>query len=306
MIYDVLIFNNELDLLRLRLTYLQSKVDYFVVCESAQTFSNKTKPLYFAENRDLFGSFRDQIVYVEIPRVDFNNPWEVEFYQRAYFTKANIGIKDNDLVILSDVDEIPNIERVLAYWNESNAPALLETNMFYYGINLKMDQYCNRGGRPIIGQFAFFRNNDVGSRIKFRTKKLLPVLGTAQDPFAWHFSFMFGEKYGKYVEKIKSYSHVEYNTKRITDVGNIRRRIRLGVDILERPWVWGEYVDIEDEFPDSFKVALKSVGLYEYRLPRPSFSDYCSFAYLFILLKRLFYFLSLKWRSLKYNLGISR
>jgi hypothetical protein len=60
-IYDCFLFNNELELLRLRLSELYSCVDYFVICECAVTFSGVKKPLYYLENKILFESFQDKI-----------------------------------------------------------------------------------------------------------------------------------------------------------------------------------------------------------------------------------------------------
>ena len=51
-IYDCFLFFNELDLLEIRLNVLNDYVDYFVLVEATQTFTNKDKPLYYKENKE--------------------------------------------------------------------------------------------------------------------------------------------------------------------------------------------------------------------------------------------------------------
>ena len=56
MIYDTFMFFNELELLELRLNELNGVVDKFVLVEATRTFTNKPKPLYYAENKQRFYS----------------------------------------------------------------------------------------------------------------------------------------------------------------------------------------------------------------------------------------------------------
>lgn len=64
MIYDCFTFFNELELLELRLHELADVVDKFVLVEATKTHSNKSKPLYYWENRSRFGEFHDKIIHI--------------------------------------------------------------------------------------------------------------------------------------------------------------------------------------------------------------------------------------------------
>lgn len=116
-IYDCFLFNNEIDLLRLRLLTLYDYVDYFVVCESATSFSGKPKPLFYSKYEDLFhessGKIRHYII-PEPPRAAYvSNPANPsattsEFWQRNQIIDAIRSARNSDLIMVSDVDEIPN------------------------------------------------------------------------------------------------------------------------------------------------------------------------------------------------------
>ena len=66
MIYDCFTFFNELDLLEIRLNYLNEIVDKFVLVEMAKTHSNKDKPFYFEENKKRYEKFLDKIIHIKV------------------------------------------------------------------------------------------------------------------------------------------------------------------------------------------------------------------------------------------------
>lgn len=61
---DAFIFYNELDLLHFRFRELDSLVSYFILVESAFTFTGKTKPLFFNENKNDFLPYASKIIHV--------------------------------------------------------------------------------------------------------------------------------------------------------------------------------------------------------------------------------------------------
>ena len=116
MIYDCFIFYNELDILKVRLHELSKVVDKFVIIESTKTFQGKDKSLIFADNRHLFAEFEAQIVYrvCNMPESmeglvtarSNTAAWAREHYQRNFIGTALINAQPDDLIIISDVDEI--------------------------------------------------------------------------------------------------------------------------------------------------------------------------------------------------------
>ncbi|KAF9926704.1 hypothetical protein BGZ67_007981, partial [Mortierella alpina] len=72
-VFDVILLNDELDILEIRLNELHSVVDVFFIMEAEYTFSGKPKPLYFSDNETRFRQFRDKIVHVTIPRLSLDD-----------------------------------------------------------------------------------------------------------------------------------------------------------------------------------------------------------------------------------------
>ena len=110
MIYDCIPFFNELDILKLRMQIMAPYVDKFVLEEATVTFSGEPKEMIFAKHRDMFAEFEDKIIYVAVD----DSPLEgVTTHERDKFQKNGLirGMtvcKPDDIVIFSDVDEIPN------------------------------------------------------------------------------------------------------------------------------------------------------------------------------------------------------
>ena len=70
-IYDCFIFNNEVDLLKLRLNILDDVVDKFVIIEGKKTFSGNDKESIFLKNKEKFSRWEDKIIYRHIDIPDF-------------------------------------------------------------------------------------------------------------------------------------------------------------------------------------------------------------------------------------------
>lgn len=108
MIYDCFTFFNELELLEVRLHELSGVVDKFVLVEATQTFTGRPKPLYYAENRERFSRFHEQIIHVIVddsPKSD--NPWTIEHFQRNCIARGLTQCRPDDWIMVSDADEIP-------------------------------------------------------------------------------------------------------------------------------------------------------------------------------------------------------
>lgn len=109
MIYDCFSFFNELDLLEIRLNVLKDVVDKFVLVEAGETHTGKQKPFYFKENEARFATFKDKIIYVGIDKFPAGHEaWWNENYQRNEILKGLVDASDNDWVMISDLDEIPD------------------------------------------------------------------------------------------------------------------------------------------------------------------------------------------------------
>lgn len=112
-VYDCFTFFNELELLKVRLDELDDVVDHFVLVEATKTYSGIKKPLYYAENAHEFSKYHDKIIHVVIdqfPIAEGNTlelNWPREEYSRNVILEGLVNCQENDIIFISDLDEIP-------------------------------------------------------------------------------------------------------------------------------------------------------------------------------------------------------
>lgn len=113
-IFDCFPFFMELDLLELRLRELSSVVHRFVLAESRWDFAGNPKPLYFADNRERFAEFADRIVHVVVEEQPANasERWAIQRHQRDQLMRGLGEAEPDDIVMISDVDEIPRLSAI--------------------------------------------------------------------------------------------------------------------------------------------------------------------------------------------------
>ena len=278
-VYDSFIFNNELELLLLRFHYLNDVVDYFVIAESTRTLSGEPKPLYFKKNENLFKSFLHKVIYVEVPNNQLPG-WEYEYYQRNFIKKGLEHCADDDIIIISDADEIVNIKEVLPLISEDGA-YLIELPMYYYWFNLKTNYtyFLN-----IVSKWKYIKNIDIGERYSTYPQLFKHTITLKEVNTGWHFSYLFGLDTKKYSDKIASFSHQEYNTPYYLKSSRIKKCVQLGVDIFERPFMQFHFSIKELKPLLPFIHSLKLTSL----IYRQSFKTYLSFENWFFLLKNIY------------------
>lgn len=200
MLYDCFLFFNELEILDLRLRIL-GDVDRFVILESDKTFSGKPKPYVFEENRSRFKSFLPKIVHVKHKDVlRTTNPWDREIDQRNSIEEGIREAKEEDVIMLSDVDEVPPPEVLGNLTCEEGLIAFSQT-LFYYFLNLQ--------GKLWVGTRAFKKGYLFGKTLE-RIRRAPPQKTISG---GWHFTYQGGES--KILEKLDSFSHQEANTPEI-------------------------------------------------------------------------------------------
>ena len=135
MIYDCFSYWDEDLLLDLRLNILDNYVDYFVIVEGNKTWQNNPKKLRF--EIDKFKKFKNKIIYVPVTDLpDGEDPYLRENHQRNSIIKGLKNSKENDLIIISDLDEIPN-PIVFKNFQKKMRYAVFKQKHFYYKFNLQ-------------------------------------------------------------------------------------------------------------------------------------------------------------------------
>lgn len=118
-VVDAFPFYNELAMLEYRLAMLKHVADYHVIVEATKTYAGNPKPLFYESNKDLFEEYSDKIIHVVVDDMpDGDDPWQRENFQRDAGIPRGMekieGLGGRDLLIVSDVDEIPNPATIAA------------------------------------------------------------------------------------------------------------------------------------------------------------------------------------------------
>ena len=225
-IYDCFMYFDEEIVLDLRLNTLNEFVDYFVIVESIFTHKGDKRELKF--NHKKFEKFKDKIIYlifdkepkglskINDPKNDdgeyIMNALLRENSQRNFISEGLKNANDEDIILISDVDEIPNLENINL--KKINRKIIqFKQEMFYYKFNLKLPDLewigtkaCKK--KDLITpqwlrnikdkRYPFFRIDTFFSKTKYTNVQFI-------DNGGWHFSNI---KNAKEIEhKLKSYLH---------------------------------------------------------------------------------------------------
>ncbi|KAK9707447.1 hypothetical protein RND81_07G198000 [Saponaria officinalis] len=198
-VFDAVLFSNEVDILTLRWQELYPYVTQFVLLESNSTFSGLPKPLVFSANRDKFKFIDPRLTYGTIGGrfKKGENPFVEEAYQRVALDQLLkiAGISDDDLLIMSDVDEIPSRHTIdLLRWCDDTPDVLhLQLKNYIYSFEFLVD---NNSWRASIHKYQTGKTRYAHYR---QTDDLLADAG-------WHCSFCF-RRISEFIFKMKAYSH---------------------------------------------------------------------------------------------------
>lgn len=280
MVYDCIPFFNELDILKLRLGVLNPIVDRFVIEEATVTFSGKPKELCFEKNQEMFREYLPKIEYIVVE----DSPVEVSTHERDKFQKNALirGLRDageEDIILLSDVDEIPNPEVLRRLISEFDPDKVyhLAQRMFYCFLNME-----EVSGKllSITGEFpGVERKMWLGTKVF--SKRSIPENGmielreastTAPNAVrvaegGWHFGYMgsSGEKdVAKRIgTKVAAAAHQEYNDSVL--LAEAADRLLLGQDLFGRDARF-RWVEVDDSYP---QYLLSHRAEYEYLIMPP-------------------------------------
>ena len=228
-IFDCFMFYDEELLLDIRLNTLDKYVDYFVIVESEHFHNGKQRELKFDIKK--FDKFKDKIIYLVhknqpngILKLNDNddegtksyklifNAHLRENYQRNSIREGIINADDNDLILISDVDEVPNLEPINLL-KIKNQIIIFQQEIFYYKFNRYLPNFVWYGTKAcrkkkLISpqwlrnvknkKFLFWRLDTFFSKNKYINKIFIKNGG-------WHFSNV---KNASDIElKLKSYLH---------------------------------------------------------------------------------------------------
>lgn len=256
-IYDCFTFYNELDLLELRLNELYNYVDYFVLVEGNTTFTDLPKPFYFDDNRDRFTPFLDKIIHIKVEDMPHSlDAWINETFQRDAIARGIADADENDIIIISDLDEIVRPETVTEMRNDlDNQIWGFRMPLFNFKFNYMLttaDKYsvwAMAGRKSIMVPADEFRQqrfqlqsfpynyNENGVRI--------------MEHAGWQFTYLGNTDFAR--DKIKSFSHTETNKPEIVNQLDIDRSIASGDGIYHHPDYKFAPVKLDSYFPKTIQ-----------------------------------------------------
>ena len=252
-IYDCFMYFDEDIVLDVRLNFLDKYVDKFVIIESEFNHKGEKRSPLFDINK--FLKFKDKIEYIliqtmpneieligekdnkeEVYRKSIFNAWKRENYQRNQIKKGLVGASNEDWIIISDLDEIPNLEKIDIKEIKEDL-IFFKQDMMYYKFNLKLKDHEWPGSKAckmknLISpqwirdikskKYNWWRVDTFFSKRKYNNIFFVKDGG-------WHFSYLKSPK--NIEKKLKSYlHHIDYDLnplgeKRIEKMINNKRTI---------------------------------------------------------------------------------
>ena len=233
-IFDCFMYFDEEVVLDVRLNFLNEYVDKFVIVESEFNHKGEKRVPQFDINK--FQKFKDKIIYIlkkdvpkdieeisntddknEIYRKSIFNSWKRENLQRNSIMDGLKNTSSDDWIIISDLDEIPNLNGI-NFEKIKKKIVLFKQDMMYYKFNLKLDNFVWIGTKACqfknlkspqwlrdikAKNFGWWRIDTWFSKKKYQNMKFIENGG-------WHFSYL---KTPEAVEKkLKSYlHHIDYD-----------------------------------------------------------------------------------------------
>ncbi|MDC0616334.1 hypothetical protein OAO77_03080 [Candidatus Pelagibacter sp.] len=241
-IYDCFMYFDEDVVLDVRLNFLDHFVDKFIIIESEYNHKGERRTPLF--NIKKFEKFKNKIIYIltndipsgiekikkedkddEIYKKSILNAWKRENLQRNQIQKGLTGANEEDWIIISDLDEIPNLSEINLK-NKKDNLIFFKQHMMYYKFNLKLEDYIWVGSKACkmknLKSPQWLR--DIKDRkyswwrvdVYFSKRKYSNILFVENG--GWHFSYLKNPK--DIEKKLKSYlHHIDYDLNPVGEKG---------------------------------------------------------------------------------------
>ncbi len=254
-IIDCFMYFDEDLILEIRLNTLNEVVDKFVICEATKDHAGNEKKLNFNINK--FSKFKNKINYIivdDIPsrvkaqKKNWHENHVRDQFQRNALSRGYQDFQSNDWIMISDIDEIPDPNKIKNFDIKKKYACFLQKN-FQSKINLMNITDGFWAGTKIcekknIKSPQWLRN------IKIKKKSFWKFFSENQPQLiengGWHFSFL--KDPSSIQKKISSYSHQEFNTPKFNRIESIQKRISENVDLFDRKIKY-KVIKLDKNFP---------------------------------------------------------
>lgn len=238
-VFDAFLFFNELEMLELRLRVLDAVVDRFVLVESTVTYSGLPKPLWYADHRSRFDPWNDRIEHVIVDDTPDTGAfrWGREHHQRDAIARGLREARCDDIVYVSDVDEVPDPEALA-----SRVRGGYHQEFFLYYLNTR---HLCEDWIGTVGLHAFQLAALGAQAVRDRRHGYQRV-----ERGGWHFSYAMTPE--RIRAKLHAFSHAEFDTPEIAAAVESRREALIDLFGVHAGTL--EVLDVETGyFPDELK-----------------------------------------------------
>jgi len=202
--------------------------------------------IYYPDNIHLFEKFKDKIIHIVVnlpfkyPNIDYNKNEQLqnEKYQRNSINNGikNLSLNNDDLIIISDLDEITNPNILIQIKDNKikiNDGKILQLDMYYY--NLYSKHHDKWYYSKIVSYNTYIKTTPEAIR-----HSKIQVIENA----GWHLSY-FGD--ANFISnKIKNFSHQEFNSETYTDNDKIQEKINKSSDLFGRNYIPIKRIELND------------------------------------------------------------
>lgn len=256
-IYDCFTYCGEDFLLNLRLKILDKDVDYFVIIESSKFHSGLKKRKLF--NIKKFKNYKKKIRYYYLNKMPPHNGdnWFYENFQRNAIAKGLLDANPQDIILISDLDEIPNLKNKKYLSFDS---AIFLQNFYYYKLNILCYEglkWKNKWPGTKSIKYKFFQSAQKTRELRVKSIPFYridqKIKRTILEEGGWHFSYLMSPI--KIKNKIMNFAHREY--KNFNKINHIKKMIKEKKDLFNRKTLKYKTTKIDNTYPDEIINNLK-------------------------------------------------
>ncbi len=236
-IFDCFTFNDENLILEIRLNELSKYIDYFIIVEFGENHQGARKGKKIDEK--ILDKYKNKIRYIYVDKFNKNlTSWERENYQRNYIKKGLFDAENEDIIIISDLDEIPNLKKINFNNIKNSIYAFKQINMMYkFNLvrdfswigtklcklkKLKSPQWIR--SLKVNKKYSYFRIDKFFSKNYTHNFKVIENGG-------WHFGWI--RSIEEIIEKLNSFAHIEFNNSKIKNYKYIKECIYNNISFLD-------------------------------------------------------------------------
>lgn len=225
-IFDCFIFNDENLILELRLSELYEKVDFFIIVEFGENHQGGFKGKKI--NQNILKKYKKKIRYYYVRKFQKGlTSWQKENYQRNFLVKGLFDAKDEDIIIISDLDEIPNLKKIKFSKIRNEIIAFKQINTMYKfnlardfnWIGSKLCKYKKLKSPQWLRSLKFHKKYSYLRIDKFFSNTYTYNFRIIKNG-GWHFGWI--RSINGILKKLEAFAHVEFNNKKYKNTKYIK------------------------------------------------------------------------------------